>query len=72
MDYADFIREVLSRPPVVIEYSVSQDLAKAFPDKALLQGEAGYFDVESFARGTLPGDAQSDTLPPRDVVLEAA
>jgi hypothetical protein len=53
MDYADFIREVLSRPPVVIEYSVSQDLAKAFPDKALLQGEAGYFDVESFARAGL-------------------
>ncbi|SRR5581483_3867893 len=49
MDYSGFIREVLSRPPTVIEYSVSQDLAKAFPDKALIQGEAGYFDVESFA-----------------------
>ena len=50
MDYADFIREALSRPPVVIEYSVSQDLAKAFPDKALIQSEAGAFDVEAFAR----------------------
>ena len=50
MDIANFIREALSRPPVVIAYSVSQDLAATFPDKVLIQGEMGYFDVESFAR----------------------
>src|SRR5262245_51793142 len=53
MDYADFIREALSRPPVVIEYSVSQDLAKAFPHRALIQGETGLFDIESFAHAGL-------------------
>lgn len=36
MDTANFIREALSRPPVVIAYSVSQDLAASFPDKALI------------------------------------
>ncbi|MGH2514559.1 MAG: hypothetical protein ACRDHP_02800 [Ktedonobacterales bacterium] len=42
MDNAGFIREALSRPPIVIAYSVSQDLATEFPDKALVQGEMIY------------------------------
>ncbi len=49
MDIVHFIREALSRPPLVISYSVSQDLAAAFPEKALLEGEMGFFDVESYA-----------------------
>ncbi len=50
MDTVQFIRDALSRPPLVIAYSVSQDLAATFPDKALIECEMGYFDVESFAR----------------------
>ncbi|HLJ80664.1 MAG TPA: ATP-binding protein [Ktedonobacterales bacterium] len=52
MDNASFIREVLSRPPNVIAYSISQDLASLFPNKGIIQAE-GYFDVESFAEAGL-------------------
>lgn len=50
MDMVAYIREVLSRPPAVVSYSVSQDLAKFYPEKALLQSAGGQFDVEAYAR----------------------
>src|SRR5436305_13413746 len=44
-----FISEVLCQPRTAIEYHLSEHLATIFPDKALIEGEAGPFDVESYA-----------------------
>jgi hypothetical protein len=49
MKIEQFIREAFSLPPTLIEYHVSQSLKQRFPQKACLEVEAGYFDVESFA-----------------------
>src|SRR6266516_3416746 len=45
-----FISEALCLPPPAIEYHVGQDLAALFPDKAMIEGEEGFFDIEEFAR----------------------
>jgi hypothetical protein len=45
-----FISEALCLPPPAIEYHVGQDLAALFPDKAMIEGEEGFFNIEEFAR----------------------
>jgi ATPase family associated with various cellular activities (AAA) len=45
-----FISEALCLPPTAIEYHIGQNLATLFPDKALTEGDVGYFDVEEYAQ----------------------
>src|SRR5215469_3126556 len=45
-----FISEALCLPPPAIEYHVSQNLATLFPNKAMIEGEEGRFNVEEFAQ----------------------
>jgi AAA+ superfamily predicted ATPase len=49
MDKEQFIREAFCLPPTVIEYHVSQSLKQLFPTKGCIEGDAGYFNVESYA-----------------------
>src|SRR6266705_129237 len=49
MNKEQFIREAFFLPPTVIEYHVSQSLKQLFPQKACIEVEGGYFDVESYA-----------------------
>lgn len=49
MSKEQFIREAFFLPPAVIEYHVSQSLKELFPEKACIEIEGGYFDVESYA-----------------------
>ena len=49
MRIEQFIREAFSLPPTLIEYHVSQRLKQLFPQKACIEVEAGYFNVESYA-----------------------
>jgi len=49
MNKEQFIREAFFLPPTVIEYHVSQSLKQLFPQKACIEGDAGNFDVESYA-----------------------
>ena len=44
-----FISEALCLPLPAIEYHIGQDLATLFPNKAMIEGEEGYFNVEEFA-----------------------
>jgi hypothetical protein len=44
-----FIDSTLSLPSSAAAYSVSQRLAKAFPDKAVVEACEGYFDLNEFA-----------------------
>jgi len=50
MDKEQFIREALSLPLSAISYHASQHLATRFPDRALLEGEEGLFNIEEFAQ----------------------
>jgi len=45
-----FIGDALQFPPTAIGYNLSQRLAALWPDKALLEGLDGSFDVEGYAR----------------------
>lgn len=49
MRIEQFVREAFSLPPTLIEYHISQSLKQRFPQKACLEVEAGYFDVEGYA-----------------------
>ncbi len=49
MSNEQFIREAFFLPPAIIEYHVSQSLKQLFPQKACIEVEGGYFDVESYA-----------------------
>ncbi len=49
MSNEQFIREAFFLPPAVFEYHVSQSLKQLFPEKACIEVEGGYFDVESYA-----------------------
>ncbi len=44
------IREALALPVTAIDYHVSQYLAEKFPEKALVEGNDGLFNVETYAR----------------------
>ena len=43
------LRDALSLPTNVIAYYVSETLASRFPDKALIEGQNRWFDVEQYA-----------------------
>jgi AAA+ superfamily predicted ATPase len=47
------INEALRLPSNAIEYHVSQSLSERFPDKALIEGGDGLFNVEEYAEGQL-------------------
>ncbi|MBO0795419.1 MAG: ATP-binding protein [Ktedonobacteraceae bacterium] len=49
MSKEQFIREALSRPINAIDYTVSQDLARAFPGLTVVEGGEGLFNVETYA-----------------------
>jgi len=59
MSNEQFIREALLLPPTAIEYHVSQSLQQLFPERACIEVEGGYFDVQSYA------DAQHCVLTPK-------
>src|SRR5581483_7912623 len=50
MKKEQIIREALALPTTVIEYHVSQYLAEKFPEKALVEGNDGLFNVETYAQ----------------------
>ena len=50
MHKKQLIREALALPPNAIAYHASQILSERFPDKALIEGEDGRFDVEEYAK----------------------
>ncbi|MBE3557850.1 MAG: ATP-binding protein [Ktedonobacteraceae bacterium] len=50
MDKQQFIREALTLPTSAIAYHVSEYLARQFPDKVLVEGGDGLFNVEEYAR----------------------
>ena len=47
---SEFISEALCRPTDYISYSVSEKLAEMYPDRAIVEGESVFFDLEEFAR----------------------
>jgi hypothetical protein len=53
MEKEQFIRDALCLPESAIDYHVSLHLSTLFPERALLQGEEGLFQIEEFARGGL-------------------
>lgn len=50
MNKEQFIGEALCLPPPAIEYYIGQNLATLFPGKAVIEGDAGYFNVEEYAQ----------------------
>lgn len=50
MDKKDFIKRALYKPNDYIAYHVARELAKLYPEKAIIEGATGYFDLEEFAR----------------------
>jgi hypothetical protein len=50
MNKEQIMREALALPTPAIEYHVSQYLAEKFPEKALLEGNDGLFNVEAYAQ----------------------
>jgi len=49
MDIEKFIHDALCLPTNAIDYHVSQCLAEYFPDKALVEGGDGLFNIEDYA-----------------------
>jgi AAA+ superfamily predicted ATPase len=49
MNKEQLISEMLLLPTTAIEYHVSQHLVQLFPDKALIEGEMGNFNLEGYA-----------------------
>ncbi|MDB5349842.1 MAG: ATPase, central domain protein [Planctomycetota bacterium] len=62
MDTFDFLNSALALSPNAISYHVSERLANIFPESAIIEGEAGYFDIEKYA------EAHACTIRPRDDV----
>lgn len=50
MGRENFIRDALNQPNDYVAYHVGRALAELHPDKAILEGETGYFDLEGFVR----------------------
>jgi hypothetical protein len=50
MSKEQIIREALALPTTAIQYHVSQYLAEKFPEKALVEGNDGLFNVETYAQ----------------------
>ena len=49
MNKEQLISEMLLLPTTAIEYHISQHLVQFFPDKALIEGEMGNFNLEGYA-----------------------
>ena len=50
MGIEDFIRDALYKPNDYVAYHVGRELAELHPDKAVVEGRTGYFDLEAFVR----------------------
>src|SRR5687768_6894554 len=50
MSIENFIRDALYKPNDYIAYHVGRKLAELHPEKSVLEGRTGYFDLEAFAR----------------------
>ncbi len=49
MDKERLISEILLLPQTAIEYHLSKQLAELFPDKGLIEGDIGNFDLQGYA-----------------------
>ena len=49
MDNHAFLSSSLALPANAIAYAVSEELARLFPDRAILEGPLGYCDIEKYA-----------------------
>ena len=50
MGLESFIRDALFKPDDYIAYHVGRELAELHPDKTILEGTTGYFDLDAFVR----------------------
>jgi AAA+ superfamily predicted ATPase len=50
MSMENFIREALYKPNDYIAYHVARELAELHPEKAIIEGQTSYFDVDAFVR----------------------
>jgi DNA replication protein DnaC len=50
MGIEDFIKDALNKPNDYVAYHVGRELAELHPDKAIIEGNTGYFDLDAFVR----------------------
>ncbi|HEX5702666.1 MAG TPA: ATP-binding protein [Pyrinomonadaceae bacterium] len=50
MGLENFIEEALHQPNDYVAYHIGRELAKLHPEKAIIEGDTGSFDLEAFAR----------------------
>ena len=50
MGIENFIKDALHEPNDYIAYHVGRELAELHPDKAIIEGNTGYFDLDAFVR----------------------
>jgi hypothetical protein len=50
MGIEDFIRDALHKPNDYVAYHVGRELAELHPQKTIVEGNTGYFDLEAFVR----------------------
>ena len=50
MGIENFIRDALHKPNDYVAYHVGRKLAELHPDKAIIEGKTGYFDLEEYVR----------------------
>ena len=50
MGIENFIKDALFKPNEYIAYHVGRELAERHPDKSIIEGNTGYFDLEAFVR----------------------
>ena len=48
MGIENFIRDALHKPNDYVAYHVGRELAELHPDKSIIEGNTGYFDLEAF------------------------
>jgi hypothetical protein len=53
MDLFDLLRTALELPANAIAYCMSERLAAMFPERAVVEGDQGYFDLDEFAKAGL-------------------
>ena len=50
MGIENFIRDALYKPNDYVAYHVGRELAELHPEKTIIEGRTGYFDLEAFVR----------------------
>ncbi|HEX6731604.1 MAG TPA: ATP-binding protein [Pyrinomonadaceae bacterium] len=50
MGLEDFIRDAISQPNDYVAYHVGRELVEMHPEKTVVEGRTGYFDLEAFVR----------------------